>query len=100
MLSCLKTTDNNQSININDDVDNKKLHTLLHQLVQLNIKYNTEFNKITNEINKIKLIKEKKDLYELDSVRHNTKQTVYNLTRIRGFSAPPKLLQIKTIIDV
>ncbi len=65
---------NKQHINRNNDTI---LHTLLNQLVELNITYNTEFNKITNELNKIKLILENNVIYELDSVRKNTPVSIY-----------------------
>ena len=72
MFNCCKRNKKNISRN-NDAI----LHNLLNQLVELNITYNTEFNKITNELNKIKLILQNNIIYELDLVRKNTPDSIY-----------------------
>ena len=91
---------------------NKILHDQLNALIELNLNYNIEFNKITNEINKIKLSKERKDVFELDNVRNYTPIKVYipldekiklhTSIRGRGESAPPKLFvnTVRTIRPV
>jgi hypothetical protein len=83
MFSCCCKR-NKQHINRNNDTI---LRTLLDQLVELNIKYNTEFNNITNELNKIKLILENNVIYELDFVRKNTPESIY---------IPPKHINISS----
>jgi hypothetical protein len=80
----------------------KILHENLNKLVKLNIEYNIKFNKITNEINKIKLHRENKEVFELDSVRKYTPIKIYSSVlddeiniikkRPRGVSAPPQLI--------
>jgi hypothetical protein len=78
------------------NIAEKQLYSLVSELVELNLNYNIKFNEITNKINKIKLLKENKDVYELDSVRKNTHINIYeqvdnNYNRTRGISAPPLL---------
>jgi len=85
--------------------NDKILHEHLNRLIELNIKYNIEFNTITNEINKIKLSRENKEIFELDSVRKYTPIKIYSSIsdeeikiikkRARGISAPAKLLTNK-----
>lgn len=69
MFNCFKCKKKRESRN--------EVNILLDQLVKLNIKYNTEFNKITNELNKIRMLLEYKIPYELDSVRKNTPISIY-----------------------
>jgi protoporphyrinogen oxidase len=71
------------------------IHKLLNKLVELNITYNTEFNKITNEINKIKLKLENKAIYELDSVRKNTPISTYIPSNFRTNSIIEIMLENK-----
>ncbi len=89
------------SKNNNTSVSDKILHEHLNRLIDLNIKYNIEFNIITNEINKIKLSRENKEVFELDAVRKYTPTKIYSSVsdeeiktikiRTRGISAPPQL---------
>ncbi len=101
-----QTDSNSKHNNINNsfsDCNDQILHEHLNKLVDLNIKYNIEFNIITNEINKIKLSRENKEVFELDVVRKYTPVKIYSSgldeeikiikIRARGISAPPQLFQ-------
>ncbi len=101
-----QTDSNSKHNNINhsfSDCNDKILYENLNKLIDLNIKYNIEFNIITNEINKIKLSKENKEVFELDAVRKYTPVKIYSSgldedikiikIRARGISAPPQLFQ-------
>ena len=92
MFNCCKS--NKKHIPGNND---NILHTLLDQLVKLNITYNTEFNKISNELNKIKLILEQNVIYELDSVRKNTQDTIYIPSKIIDNSSQESIHSNSTI---
>jgi hypothetical protein len=101
-----QTDSNSKNNNINNsfsDCNDQILHEHLNKLVDLNIKYNIEFNIITNEINKIKLSRENKEVFELDVVRKYTPVKIYSSgldeeikiikIRARGISAPPQLFK-------
>jgi hypothetical protein len=92
MFNCCKR--NKQHITKNNDTI---LRTLLDQLVELNITYNTEFNKISNELNKIKLILENNVIYELDSVRKNTHIAIYTPSKFIDNSEKESIRSNSTI---
>ncbi len=91
MFNCCKRN-KEHTIRNNDII----LKTLLDQLVELNIKYNTEFNKITNELNKIKSILENNVIYELDSVRKNTPDSLYIPHKIINNSSQESIITNST----